>query len=289
MPDNVDTADNVIKEEEKIDDYDFEEEYVEEDKNRVGFFTKLKQALSPRRIIGYIVSNLWKPVLAFILIFTLFLGTVYAGSYFRLFNARAALDFEGTLTSLKVSDNFLVVNTMPVIEWTYATLAAAGDLMQSQIDIEAEAKKKQEEEAALALAKEEEEARKTQEAKEAKDTQARVEEQRPSGPSVQEQEKQRQKQEEELRRLAEAQQKELTKRANQLANYYAAMAPKDAVNILKNLDNDEIVLVLNRMENDAASQIMAAFEPDRASAISKEILRLHPTPTTIPSNIQGVL
>ena len=285
MADNVDT---LLKE--KIDEYDFEEHLFENDESKDSFFKKIKEALSPRKIIRYILSNLWKPILVFMLIFSMFLGSVYAGSYYRLFNARTALDFEGTLTQLANSDNIFIVKAIPVIEWTYVTLAGAGDLIQSQIDMQAEARKKQEEETAALLVKEEEETLKAKEETEkAKDVRQKAEEQKPAGPSSQEQEKERQKQEATLRKLAEEQQRELTKRANQLANYYTAMAPQDVVNILKNLENDEIVLILNRMENDAAARILTAFEPARASAISKEILRLHPVPTEVPKNAQGVL
>ena len=285
LADNVDTLPK-----EKIDEYNFEEDIFEDDESTDNFFNKIKEALSPRKITRYMLLNLWKPVLTFMLIFSMFLGSVYAGSYYRLFDARTMLNFEGTLSQLASSNNVFVVKAMPVIEWTYVTLAGAGDLIQSNIDMQAETRRKQEEEAAALLAKEEEETLKAKEETEkTKDARQKVEEQKPAGPSAQEQEKERQKQEATLRKLAEEQQRELAKRAGQLANYYTAMAPQDVVNILKNLENDEIVLILNRMENDAAARILTAFEPDRAAAISKEILRLRPVPAEVPQNAQGVL
>lgn len=272
-------ADNDVTVVEKTEDIKIYEEMElpEERKDSEDFFTKMKKALSPRSILGFIISGLWKPVLAFILLFTLFLGAVYAGGYFRLFNTRDALNFEWLVADLRQKDNNALKTALPVIEWTSTTMAAAGDLMQSQIDIQAEAKKKQEEEAAALAQKEEETAKNEQAASSQEDNKGSQQKR----PSQQEQEKARKQQEAELKKLSEERQKELTKRANQLANYYSTMAPKDAVNILKNLDNEEIVLILERMENDAASQILANFEPDRASAISRDILALRSNRNTI--------
>ncbi|MDR2006527.1 MAG: hypothetical protein LBP78_04725, partial [Acidaminococcales bacterium] len=93
----------------------------------------------------------------------------------------------------------------------------------------------------------------------------------------------------ELKKAIAARQQELTKRAGKLALYYAAMPAADAVRILKNMENDEIILILGNMPDALASQILAGFEPERASAITKNILKLHPAPAEEASLSAGVL
>ena len=66
------------------------------------------------------------------------------------------------------------------------------------------------------------------------------------------------------------------------------MPVADAVKILKKMENDEIILILSNMPDALASQILAGFEPDRASVITRNILKLHPTPAengAIPSGV----
>ena len=239
--------------------------------------------------------GLGKILLTFLLLFFVLTAGVYAGAYFRLFNAREALDFTSIAENMKTSDNSVVTTVQPVVAFTTSTVAKVGDIMQSQIDsaalVETVAKEEGNQQEQL-----------TQQEKDLKAQEAKLNEQAEAkAAQLQNQTNQnlqannnlknvaseadeKNKTAEELKRIAEERQKELNKRAGKLANYYASMKPKDAVEIMQYLDNNEIIVILSRMEDDVAAQILAEFEPERASVISQNILKLYPVPTVVPSS-----
>lgn len=275
-----------MTEEKKDDIYDEEDlEEDEEEDDGVGLFTKIKEALNPRKIIKYILSNLWKPVLVSILLLSFSLAGVYAAAYYKLLDAKNALDFEPSMVQLRETENPVIKYMLPLIEWSSATLSAAGEIMQTrvdQIDKEREALKQQEEENKKQENTVNDVKDDTQKQGNGNSTDAKKtpENKEPKRPSQEELKKQREE-EAELKRLAEVRLQELNKRASRLAAYYSSMPPKDAVEILKKMDDDEIIVIMNRMENDVASQILAGFEPERASAVSKKILKLQPAPLIV--------
>ncbi len=254
--------------------------------NQDTFFTKTKRLLNPVKIIKYLAKNIWKPVLAFVLLFGLILGLVYAGSYYKLLDAKKTLDFENSMASLRQSDNFIVTSTLPVLEWIASSFAGAGEIMQAQIDRQEQQIMQKEQE--LQEQKKQEEL-KAQEAE--KEKQKKEQEQQKAAANKQTTTSAKKDQTTaDLQKAADERQKELIKRASKLATYYATMPPQNAINIMKNMDNEEIIIVLSRMPDETASQILAGFEPDRASIISKSILKLRPTvePTT-PNKANDVL
>lgn len=235
-----------------------------------------------------------KILLTFILFFFVLTAGVYAGAYFRLFNAREALDFTSISDNMVTSDNSVVTTMQPLVAFTTSIVAKLGDMMQSQID-----------NAAMEIASKEDETQKEQLTQQEKDLQAQeaklnaqaeakaTQLQNQTNQNLQannnlknvaSETDEKNKTAEDLKKIAEERQKELNKRAGRLASYYASMKPKDAVEIMKYLDNNEIIVILSRMENDVAAQILAEFEPERASVISQNILKLYPVPTVIPNS-----
>jgi flagellar motility protein MotE (MotC chaperone) len=236
-----------------------------------GYAARIKQAARPVNILKYLLGLLWKPILFFALLFSLFLGASYAASYYKLIDARTALDFEPRMARARETDNTLARYALPVAEWSCSVVAAAGEIIQTRVERQEVIRLKEEQER-LAKKQEEDRLAKLEAEKE------KAKQEKPAGANDQPaREAERKKQEAELRKLAAERQQELNKRAGKLATYYAAMPTADAVRILRNLGDEEIVVILSGMPDAAVAQILAGFEPERAAAVSKQILRPQPS------------
>ncbi len=271
---------------------DFESQVDEFDENETSesamFLAKIKSLLNPFNILRFFIANLWKPVLTFVLLFFLFLAGSYAGGYYKLFSVQDALNFDSALATAKKENSFLAKNALPFLEWTVASLNAAGEMMQSDIRLRAETARKQAEEAS---AKKKEEELKAQESQIAQGDAAKKNSggqstaPTPAAPASPKTPDKKQEQLD-LKKIAEEQQKELNKRAGKLATYYAGMKPQEAVDIMKNLENDEVITILNRMDDATAAKILALFDPGRAATISQNILKLRPSFGILPPSQQ---
>ncbi|MDR3348039.1 MAG: hypothetical protein LBO03_00295 [Acidaminococcales bacterium] len=265
--------------------------YAEEKQRAAATLSELKNGLAPTKIAKYIASRLWKPVLAFTLLFSLFLGGAYAANYYKLLNAGTALNFESMMPPLRASDNKIARELLPVAEWAVSVLSAAGEIIQYRVERQEALKLKEEEEIRAKKAEEERLAAIEEEKRTAGEKGGRQEP--PAAANAEDEtrkrESERKRQDDELKKAIAARQQELNKRAGKLALYYSSMPAADAVRILKNMENDEIILILSNMPDALASQILAGFEPERASAITKNILKLHPSPTEEATLSAGVL
>jgi flagellar motility protein MotE (MotC chaperone) len=251
------------------------------------FWQKIQNSFSLAKIMKYLLARLLKPLIFFSLLFSLVLGLVYAGSYYKVLDAKSALDFSYAMPEVRASENAVVKQLLPALEWASSAAAAAGEIIQYRAERQEEERKKREE---ILLAEQVEQERLAK--IEAEQEREKVRLNPPVDPAEQKRrEEDRKKQEAELKKLAEARQQEMIKRANKLALYYSSMSPADAVKILKNMEDEEIIAILNFMPDATVSQILTSFEPDRASVITKSILKLHPKEEPAPASIRagGVL
>lgn len=80
----------------------------------------------------------------------------------------------------------------------------------------------------------------------------------------------------EMEKMEKIKQQEEAKRVGKLSRLYGVMKPEEAVPILNQLDDQEILVIFSKMEEEQVAKLLANFDSKRAARLTQAMLKNKP-------------